>query len=77
MIEKIDMLHASYQVNPTLSLSPSCFLFEHFFKDIRMTMNHSNEQFNDLQRQLLLTIEVENFVIELLLFMSREILEKE
>ena len=54
MIEKFDMLHASYQVPPILSPSLS---FD-YFQDIRMTMNQSNEQFNDLQRQLLLTIEV-------------------
>ena len=55
MIEKFDILHTSYQVEKKIF----SFNFHYFIiEDILMTMKNSNEELNDLQRQLLLTIEV-------------------
>lgn len=72
MIEKFDMLYASYQVRDYSLIS--IFLYS-IIEDILMTMKNSNEELNDLQRQLLLTIEVE-YLCQFLSMNVIEILEK-
>jgi hypothetical protein len=72
MIEKFDMLYASYQVRDYSLIS--IFLYS-IIEDILMTMKNSNEELNDLQRQLLLTIEVE-YLCRFLSMNVIEILEK-
>jgi hypothetical protein len=72
MIEKFDMLYASYQVRDYSLIL--IFLYS-IIEDILMTMKNSNEELNDLQRQLLLTIEVE-YLCQFLSMNVIEILEK-